>query len=162
MIDVMPVVRLRGHHLLCMLSYVGQGYSDTFTRNFDRCCAAIDAGALVLIVAGADDLCAPMLNTEGNHCLNASCAQRDRQALLSASEVLGLELAVGMQTRWTAEMIERMRLAFKHGVVRAACQRCEWETLCSDAAGDDFRSARLVGYELAGCATRSLARGRAP
>ena len=29
-------VRLRAHHLLCLLTYVGKGYSPAFTANYDK------------------------------------------------------------------------------------------------------------------------------
>ena len=29
-------IKLRAHHLLCLLTYVGKGYSPAFTANYDR------------------------------------------------------------------------------------------------------------------------------
>ncbi len=37
-------VRLRAHHLLCLLTYVGKGYTPAFTANYDAVVARLDAG----------------------------------------------------------------------------------------------------------------------
>ena len=36
-------VRLRAHHLLCMLTYVGKGYTAAFTANYDRIVERLNA-----------------------------------------------------------------------------------------------------------------------
>ncbi len=55
--------RFARHHLLCMLTYAGRGYSKAFERNFKRVINWINArphGAPVRIVAGPDALCRPL------------------------------------------------------------------------------------------------------
>ena len=48
-------VRLRPHHLLCLLTYVGKGYSPAFTANYDAIAMRIEQGEELLIVSGPDD-----------------------------------------------------------------------------------------------------------
>ncbi len=38
------MVRLRAHHLLCLLTYVGKGYSEAFVRRADALAARLSAG----------------------------------------------------------------------------------------------------------------------
>jgi hypothetical protein len=80
-------VRLRAHHLLCLLTYVGKGYTPAFTANYDVVVARLNAGEDVHLVEGPDDICAPML-ADGHHCLNASITERDRQAMDAVAALL--------------------------------------------------------------------------
>ncbi len=52
-------VELRPHHLLCMLTYVGKGYSPAFCANYDAVLARLSAGEEILLVDGPDSVCAP-------------------------------------------------------------------------------------------------------
>ena len=74
---------LRAHHLLCMLTYAGRGYSPDFVRNFDHITARLAAGAPITLVHGPDAICAPLCcGPDGNnaHCHQASAQARDAQA----------------------------------------------------------------------------------
>ncbi len=53
-------VRLRAHHLLCMLTYVGKGYSPAFVENYEVIAARLSAGEEIELVAGPDDICGPL------------------------------------------------------------------------------------------------------
>src|SRR4051794_14584578 len=65
-------VRLRPHHLLCLLTYVGEGYSPDFVDNLDYVSRKLLQGEDVLLVDGPDDICAPVLGTEHDHCTGPS------------------------------------------------------------------------------------------
>ncbi|TJU92322.1 MAG: DUF1284 domain-containing protein, partial [Mesorhizobium sp.] len=67
-------VRLRAHHLLCLLTYVGKGYSPAFTANYDKVVKRLGEGEAVLIVSGPDAICAPMLDEREPHCLGEGAA----------------------------------------------------------------------------------------
>ncbi len=49
--------QLRGHHLICLQFYRGQGYSDEFVANLDRVQRSA-AETPAMIVSGPDDVCA--------------------------------------------------------------------------------------------------------
>ncbi|RUZ88238.1 DUF1284 domain-containing protein, partial [Mesorhizobium sp. M7A.F.Ca.US.006.01.2.1] len=65
-------IKLRAHHLLCPLTYVGKGYSPAFTANYDRVAERLSRGEDILLVSGPDDVCAPLLDEPEPHCLNES------------------------------------------------------------------------------------------
>ena len=60
-------VRLRAHHLLCMLTYIGKGYSPAFTDNMTVIAGRVSAGENVEIVDGPDEICAPRLAEANAH-----------------------------------------------------------------------------------------------
>ncbi len=75
-------VRLRGHHLLCMLTYIGKGYSPAFVDNYDTIAERLSGGEDIEIIDGPDDICQPLLCTGDCHCFNESVVVRDRLALM--------------------------------------------------------------------------------
>lgn len=137
-------VRLRAHHLLCMLTYVGKGYSEAFVANYDRIIARLGDGEDILLVAGPDDVCKPLLGTRLEHCHRVSVIQRDAQAAEALGMLLGQSVRPGSAFRLDAGLIDRMRQAFAAGLTRAACKRCEWHELCTDVAGRDYPDVRLA------------------
>lgn len=136
-------VRLRPHHLLCMLTYAGKGYSAAFTANYDRVAGRLAAGEDILIVNGPDDICAPLLKEPGAHCFDASVTGRDRQAAQDIGLFVGADPAVGARLRLDKKMVTAMREAFSTGVTRKACSGCEWVELCNAIAAQGYETTRL-------------------
>ncbi|RIA47436.1 DUF1284 domain-containing protein [Dichotomicrobium thermohalophilum] len=136
-------VRLRAHHLLCMLTYAGDGYSRAFTANFDAMVARIAAGEEVLIVAGPDDICAPLLCEAECHCLRDSVRARDELAARDLGRLLGIDLSEEQRLLVGKSELRRMRAAFAGGETREACRGCEWHGLCTRVARRGFRGAKL-------------------
>lgn len=137
-------IRLRPHHLLCMLTYVGKGYSDAFVANYDLIIDRLGGGEDILLVAGPDDICTPLLGTGGEHCHNESVVLRDRLAMEAVTDVLGRPLAIGDTFRIDADHLSSMRKAFAAGGVRRACTGCEWHDLCTSVSGAGYAGVRLA------------------
>lgn len=142
-------VRLRAHHLLCVLTYVGRGYSRAFTENYDAIVARLVAGEDVALVAGPDEICAPELEVPDAHCLRDSVVERDQRAAQSVGDLLGRAIVPGQRLDLDAPVIARLRQAFKAGEVRSACLRCEWFSLCTEIADRDYPDVRLAQGRLA-------------
>lgn len=131
-------VRLRAHHLLCMLTFVGEGYSPEFVANFRRLVERLgrddDVGEEIEIVDGPDDVCAPLLCAPDCHCVKPGPATRDRLAVEQVSALLGLPVGPGARLRLSAERVASLRAAFAQGSIRAACEGCQWKSLCDRIA----------------------------
>jgi hypothetical protein len=136
-------VRLRPHHLLCLLTYVGRGYSAAFTQNFDRICERLGRGEEIELVEGPDDICAPLLCETDPHCLAASVTVRDRLAADAAARLLKRSVVSGTRLVLDAELLGHFRAAFGSGASRAACRSCEWHDLCTEIASSGYREIRL-------------------
>lgn len=134
-------VRLRPHHLLCLLTYAGKGYSAAFVANFDAITARLSGGEDILIVSGSDDICAPLLGEGEPHCLRVSVTERDRQATASIGMLLGHSIAEDMELQLHPSLLRSMRDAFSAGRTRGACGGCEWFDLCSQTAASGYRTA---------------------
>jgi uncharacterized protein len=138
-------VRLRSHHLLCLLTYAGKGYGATFTANFSAIADRIGKGEEILMVTGPDDICAPLLDQPESHCSGESVCGRDHAAARDVEALLGRSVCAGTRFALTAGDLSRMRDAFATGRIRAACEGCQWRDLCSGIVQTCYRGARLCG-----------------
>ncbi|OBZ92924.1 2Fe-2S ferredoxin [Pararhizobium polonicum] len=132
-------VRLRPHHLLCMLTFVGKGYTAAFTENYIRIAARLSAGEDILVVEGPDDVCAPLLGGPDNHCLGESVTDRDARASEAVQALLNVPAGPGASIRPDADFLAAMRAAFSAGSIRDGCARCEWSPLCTGIAASGFQ-----------------------
>ncbi|MFT4184862.1 MAG: DUF1284 domain-containing protein [Rhizobium sp.] len=137
-------VRLRAHHLLCMLTFVGEGYTPAFTANYRRIAERLSAGEEIELVSGPDDICAPLLDEKEPHCFNESVLERDAAALADVAALLGAEIRPGSILVPDAGLLTRLRQSFAGGEIRQACIRCEWSNLCDRIAASNFEGI-LVG-----------------
>ncbi|MCQ1834061.1 DUF1284 domain-containing protein [Neorhizobium galegae] len=140
------MVRLRPHHLLCVLTFVGEGYSPAFVANYRRLAGRLSAGEPIEIVSGPDDICAPLLSDEDAHCFGASVAGRDAAALTDIARLLGRELETGSVIASDPVLFDKLRRAFSSGVTRRACTGCEWSSLCDRIAGQDYADALVMTF----------------
>jgi hypothetical protein len=136
-------IRLRAHHLLCMLTYVGKGYTQAFTEGYDALAVRLGAGEDIVLVAGPDDICAPLLGSDAPHCLSDSVAARDAHAALEVAQVLGRDIAPGVSLRLDAHTLAILRWHFATRGIRSACAGCEWSDLCDMIADGGFEDARV-------------------
>ncbi len=143
-------VRLRPHHLLCLLTYVGKGYTPGFVANYDRIARRLSEGEEVLIVDGPDDVCAALLCEPDPHCYRDSVRLRDAQAAADVGDLLDMTISAGSRIDMYPILLLRMRKAFAGGVTRKACSGCEWSDLCTSIAADGYREVR-IRTETIGC-----------
>ena len=138
-------VALRAHHLLCMLTYVGKGYSPEFAHNFDSLSSRLAAGEEVVLVEGPDAICAPLCESEGAcaHCHGAGVRLRDQRAAQDLAPLLGRPLAPGSSLQLDAALLARLRTAFASGQLRGGCGGCEWADLCTRIAATGYEGVRL-------------------
>ncbi|MCD1637023.1 DUF1284 domain-containing protein [Martelella mediterranea] len=136
-------VRLRPHHLLCMLTYAGKGYSPAFTANMTVVVERIAGGEPIEIVSGPDDICRPLLSEPDPHCQRESVQVRDRRASQDVGQLLGVAISAGELPALAEGRLDMLRQAFRDGKIRAACRDCEWQDLCGGISDDDFAGTAL-------------------
>jgi len=124
--------KLRGHHLICLQFYRGQGYSEAFVDNLDRVQTAAQESP-ALVVSAPDDVCAecPGLGADGTcrdpHTGEAEALRIDALALQL------LDIAIGERVSLTEA---RSRLVADPAACdrwRAeSCTGCVWGDACDD------------------------------
>jgi uncharacterized protein len=139
-------IRIRGHHLLCMINWKGVGYTPAFTENYNHIIAQLKTGAVTLeIVRGKDDICAPLTpqNYDGYHCDDEEVLDRDVHALRDINIQLGLDLSIGSQFTLSAQYLSDLRARFQSNHVRTACTGCSWHGFCTNIANDGFKDTKI-------------------
>lgn len=137
-------VRLRAHHLLCMLTYVGKGYSPAFVENYEVIASRLSAGEEIELVAGPDDICGPLTADPGAHCHGTSVIERDRAAADAVARLIGSPLPTGARITPTSALLARLRKTFAAGEIRTACSGCEWSGLCDSVADGGYLGVRIA------------------
>jgi len=138
-------IRIRPHHLLCMLTFVGKGYTPEFIANFERIARLIASGnQAVEIVLGPDDLCAPLLTDPACHCRNVSVLERDRLAAEALAGLLRQPVENGSIFLLSGDVLDELRLAFHAGTIRRACRGCQWSEFCDHIAAENFNQTVLL------------------
>lgn len=137
-------VRLRAHHLLCMLTYVGKGYSPAFVENYEAIAARLSAGEEIELVAGPDDICGPLTPDPEAHCHGSGVVERDREAADAVARLIGSPLPPGARITPSAALLARLRKTFATGEIRTACSGCEWAGLCDHVADGGYAGVRVA------------------
>jgi len=166
-------IRLRPHHMLCMLTYIGKGYSSSFVSNYNNIARRLSAGEDIEIIDGPDDICAPLIAQQTKpHCLQSSVIKRDRQAAVAVGallhslqktqqsiaensepvrsydalindKALDTALCSGVRIQLNAELLNKLRQRFASGEIRSACVGCQWSGLCDQIAAKGYPAVLL-------------------
>lgn len=140
-------LRLRGHHLCCFLTFVGEGYDAPFAAHMRRMGQRLASGETFQIIAGKDDICM----AEGKTlCPNRTCeghgmAARDQNvlALLSTVNFAARPWAVGQSRHLTHELVWGFRRAMRAGVFDPICRPCDWKSFCENVSLGGFEPVLL-------------------
>lgn len=118
-------MRIRGHHLLCLLHFEGKGYSRKFVDNMFRVLYNLENGIKFSLVIGVDDICRFCPHNEGENCRlgDDSVKVRDKKVI----ELLGLKEKELYSFNLVKEEIYS-KMSFKDFL--NICDNCEWFYLC--------------------------------
>ena len=136
-------ITLRGHHLLCVLTYRGMGYSPAFVTAMTHIVDRLSSGERFDLVEGPDSICfghEPGCSS-ANHCNDERTVERDHRALADISRIAPHLL---IQRCFSSDTLTEIRNAFADGSARSACGGCEWSSLCGVIAEAQFADARLT------------------
>ncbi|AEA46222.1 DUF1284 domain-containing protein [Archaeoglobus veneficus] len=120
------MVRFRGHHLICLHFFKGEGYNREFVENLLR--ALKDAERTgVEVVDGADDVCATCPHNSSGVCAYSSTADAEIRELDKLALNL-LSISPGSKVSWSeirAKIPEIMDVWRQK-----ACTTCDWRNVC--------------------------------
>lgn len=118
----MTTIRLRGHHLLCLLGYRGMGYSADFCVNMTEIYEVLRAKpeTEIELITGPDDICKAYPTDKWNHC-EGNVYNTDEAILLK------LGLAPGNRGSWR-EMCSRIADKVVPADISQLCATCPWES----------------------------------
>lgn len=118
-------VPLRPHHGLCMAFFVGEGYSEGFSRHMGEVLSALCRGGRVRLECAADTVCAACPENRGGTCRKPDLVAGYDRAVLA---LCGLrEGAVLPFDQFTALVQSRIIAPDRRGEI---CGGCQWDSLC--------------------------------
>ncbi|MCR2806895.1 DUF1284 domain-containing protein [Paenibacillus soyae] len=120
----MTTIKLRGHHLLCLLGYRGKGYSEGFCMNMTSIYETLrlHPETRIEVIEGPDDICRAFPKDQHPHCENDSVYEKD------AEVISRLGLSVGETDSWS-NVCERVSNNVQPADIRTICTNCRWEPL---------------------------------
>lgn len=127
--NIDTVVRLRGHHLLCLFGYQGMGYSEEFIAGMSAVVRRLrQPDTRVEIVAGPDDICAACPKRENERCRRSTEHARDNAVLAAVKLPIGHIDNAAVLFATVAACITPERQAI-------LCDGCSWQALGLCAEG---------------------------
>lgn len=124
-------IRLRGHHLLCLLGYRGMGYSADFCVNMTAIYETLRTKpeTEIEIITGPDDVCRAYPPDKTNHC-EGTVYQQDAAILTK------LGLAPNDRDSWQ-NICDRVAENMIPSDISHLCASCPWEKygVCQEGVG---------------------------
>jgi len=124
------MLRIRGHHLLCIVGFRGHGYNSAFVENMQRVADAVrgQPELRLTVCEACDDICAACPHTENSACQKHNGSQDSTRKMDRA--VLS---KIGMRRGETAPVNEvYRRIAGRisvEDISETLCTECEWRSL---------------------------------
>jgi len=119
------MVKLRGHHLICLHFYRGEGYDKGFVENLE---AVLREAARegVTVVGGGDDICVACPSYSGGVCIHEPGSEEKVNVLDTlAKSLLKIE---NRNFRWGDIKVQIPRIITEWR--EKACAECEWISVC--------------------------------
>ena len=117
---------LRGHHLVCLHFFNGEGYDDAFIKNLENTLRRAEADE-VEIASGADDVCACCLHLKQGRCEQAENADEDI-CEMDAKALTLLGLSISDSVGWNVLQDNIPEIFSKW--YSLYCTGCNWRGAC--------------------------------
>ena len=116
----------RGHHLICLHFYKGEGYNDDYIEHLSNTLELAEKGAIE-ICEGADCICAKCPNLSDDNCAYYENAEADiRRMDATALDLFGLSPDTSIPWKEVREKVEKIF----HDWYGLYCKDCNWISAC--------------------------------
>jgi hypothetical protein len=124
---ITPLLKLRGHHLICLHFFKGEGYNPEFVTNLEEILRRVEAGEEIEVCSGADDVCQMCPYLKVGMCFYAKNAETGiREMDKRAIELLGLKDRE--RVKWI-DIKGKIPDIFREWA-REYCKVCNWRKVC--------------------------------
>lgn len=121
------MLNLRGHHLICLNFFQGEGYDQAFIENLREVIGKAGSGQEITVVKGADDICRACPSLVHNRCMHSDSAETEIETL-DQTALEYLDIPVGKKVLWPA--IKAKVGAATDEWFATFCAGCDWEKVC--------------------------------
>lgn len=125
------MLRIRGHHLLCLQGFQGYGYNEEFTKNMRLIHEKIANGEeYIKLVSNIDDICEKCPNNKCEICIN-----RDENTKIVKMDKIVLEKVLREKNKEYYKGSELFnlinnKLFTKKEDIKDICTGCKWYDVC--------------------------------
>jgi hypothetical protein len=124
-------IKLRGHHLICLNFFKGEGYNQEFIENLRDILMRVQSGEEIEVCSGADDVCTTCPFLKDRRCRYDKYAENEIQKMdKDATALLNVEKST--KVTWL-EIQKRLKGIFKRWSTEY-CRSCTWRTVCEKTA----------------------------
>jgi hypothetical protein len=134
------MISLRGHHLICLNFFHGEGYDETFIDNLRNILSRVEEEGII-VTLDADDVCSACLWLKEGRCkFDESSDQEMKEMDEKAINLLGL--SSGDKVHWNT-IREKLPSLFTEWF-SLYCRECDWRGACEkdrlfESLKDDVR-----------------------
>jgi len=121
---------LRGHHLVCLNFFNGEGYDEVFINNLKNLLDRVEEEDIT-ISFGADDVCRSCSYLEANRCQHSKNSDEEIMEMDTKALTL-LTLSHGDKVEWSA-LKEKLCKIFPEWF-SIYCIDCDWRVTCEKNA----------------------------
>ena len=121
------MLKIRAHHLLCTENFVGEGYSDDFSKNMAKVIGQLKENPKVKLFADLDDICGPCPENLGTRCENDDLVKSYDKKVLEV-----LNLSEGEIYSWADIRKLACDIIFAKNRREEICGECQWNELCKE------------------------------
>ena len=118
------MLKIRAHHLLCTENFVGEGYSDDFSKNMAKVIGQLKENPKVKLLADLDDICGPCPENLGTRCENDDLVKSYDKKVLEV-----LNLSEGEIYSWADIRKLACDIIFAKNRREEICGECQWNEL---------------------------------
>ena len=120
-------IKLRGHHLICLHFFTGEGYNPEFIGNLKEILIRAQSREEIEVCSGLDDVCSVCPFLKERRCRYDKHAENEIQKMDRYATKL-LRIEPGMKVMWF-DVKERLRgilISWKENY----CKSCNWRRVC--------------------------------
>jgi len=117
---------LRGHHLICLHFFNGEGYDEAFIKNLRHTLSRAKK-EMITVSSGADNVCTSCLHLKQNKCQYEENAEESIQEM-DAKALALLNLSCNDQIGWVT-LKNRIPEIFSDWFA-SYCKNCNWRGTC--------------------------------
>lgn len=123
--------KIRPHHGMCFAFFQGKGYSGAFTENMRIIKEKLDKNPEVILLCGADDVCACCPHNRNGECIDIASGESSGKAEKYDRQVLACcGLSEGATIRFQDFAAAVQANILSAGRREDICGDCEWSGLC--------------------------------
>lgn len=134
------LIKVRGHHLLCLLTFRGMGYGPAFVKNFKRIVKnfASHPESVIILTTESDVICSSCPYNKDGRCFK----KENSRATTKAHDKRVLKM-FGFKEREEVEIheiLDKIKSKISPRNLLKICKKCSWLGHCSNLSEFNFQA----------------------